>query len=655
MSSVQIHAQLRGIAVPETDPGVFVKRYGHLFEHSPWVVERGWAARPFADREALHAAFTQVLITATESEQLALVRAHPELADRLAMGSELTPSSRSEQASAGLDQLTASEFAHFRQLNAAYRNKFGFPFVICVRLTDKAGILAAMQQRLQASPAAELREALHQISLISGLRLAAIAPVSPATGDSDTLTALAKQVRRDLDILGIPADSWLTAHDAQQGAGIYDVIIIGGGQSGLGAAFGLLREGIRNILVLDENPAGSEGPWVSYARMITLRTPKHLTGIDLGIPSLTYRAWHEARYGALHWERLDKIVRQDWMDYLRWYRQVLNLPVLNQVQVTRVDPDGAGRFELSVSGAGAPATRLWARKVVFATGIQGGGEWQVPETVRHLPASRLAHSSQPIDFAPLRGKRIAILGGGASAFDNAHYALSSGVATAHVFVRRSEMPRVNPIRHMERSGISRHYSLLDDPHKYTATAHFISHPQPPTNDTFSRACALPGFRLHLAAPWQRVRETDGVLVIETPQGSFEFDFLIVSTGTCNDLALRPELQAFVDDIALWRDRYTPPAGQANSLVEQHPYLGRHFEFRGRHAAAEQRLHGLFAFNYSALASIGLSAASLSGLRFAIPRLVAGIAGQLFLDDQETILEKFLTYSEPEFHGQWQED
>lgn len=462
---------------------------------------------------------------------------------------------------------------------------------------------------------------------------------------------LARTVARDLDILGIPAASWVERRE--QTPGVHDVVIVGGGQSGLGAAFGLLREGVRDLLLLDENPAGYEGPWITYARMITLRTPKHLTGIDLGVPSLTYRAWHEARYGAQHWDALDKIARADWMEYLRWYRRVLDLPVLNEVRVEKVVPHGDGVFALSLTGANAPSSSLLARKVVFATGIQGGGEWHVPEHVRRsLPPERYTHSSQPIDFDGLRGRRIGILGGGASAFDNAYYALEQGCEEAHVFVRRGDLPRVNPIRHWERSGISRHFPLLCDAHKYAAMAHFLRHPQPPTNDTFGRATARPGFRLHLGAPWQDVRFEHDAVIVSTPCGELELDFVIVSTGLRNDVALRPELAAFVDDIALWRDRHHPAEDRRDPLVDEHPYLGPHFELQGRTPAADRLLHGLFVFNYSALASLGLSAASLSGLRFAIPRLVAGVAGQLFLDDQDSILARYLAYAEPEFQGTW---
>lgn len=146
----------------------FVDRYGQLFEHSPWVVEDAWAMRPFPDQEALHAAFMATAAAADEAAQLRLLNAHPELAAKVA----LTDSSRSEQQGAGLTQLDAAEFERFSGLNAAYREKFGFPFIICVRLHDKSGILRVFEARLAHDEATERREALAQIGLITRLRLA---------------------------------------------------------------------------------------------------------------------------------------------------------------------------------------------------------------------------------------------------------------------------------------------------------------------------------------------------------------------------------------------------------------------------------------------------------------------------------------------------
>lgn len=139
-----------------------------LFEHSPWVEARADARPATGDRLA---DLMAVVREATREEQLALIRAHPELAGKAAVDGSLTEASAAEQASAGLDRLTQAEFDRFHALNAAYRAKFGFPFIICVRLTDKTGILAAMESRLANDRDSEIATALGQIGEIVRLRL----------------------------------------------------------------------------------------------------------------------------------------------------------------------------------------------------------------------------------------------------------------------------------------------------------------------------------------------------------------------------------------------------------------------------------------------------------------------------------------------------
>ena len=153
-------------------PDAFVERYGALFEHSPWVVERAAKRLPFDD---LHAGLMQVVDDATPDERLSLIRAHPELAGKAAIDGRLTEASAAEQASAGLDRMTAEEFERFHALNSAYAAKFGFPFIICVRLTDKPGILAAMERRLGNDRKTEIATAIAEIGEIVRLRLEAMA------------------------------------------------------------------------------------------------------------------------------------------------------------------------------------------------------------------------------------------------------------------------------------------------------------------------------------------------------------------------------------------------------------------------------------------------------------------------------------------------
>lgn len=146
----------------------FIARYGALFEHSPWVVQRAATMLPFS---SLHGGLMKVVHDATEEDQLSLIRAHPELAGKAAVDGSLTEASAAEQASAGLDQLTQEEFDRFHALNAAYATKFGFPFIICVRLTNKTGILAAMESRLRNDRNSEIATAIEQIGEIVRLRL----------------------------------------------------------------------------------------------------------------------------------------------------------------------------------------------------------------------------------------------------------------------------------------------------------------------------------------------------------------------------------------------------------------------------------------------------------------------------------------------------
>jgi 2-oxo-4-hydroxy-4-carboxy-5-ureidoimidazoline decarboxylase len=159
---------MNGDAIMDMPEGAFIARFGFLFEHSPWVVERAAARRPFAD---LHGGLMQVVAQSSREDQLALICAHPELAGKAAIDRTLTAESTTEQASAGLDRLTEAEYARFHQLNAAYRDRFGFPFIICVRRVDKPGIFAAMERRLDSDRDTEIATALSEIGEIVRLRL----------------------------------------------------------------------------------------------------------------------------------------------------------------------------------------------------------------------------------------------------------------------------------------------------------------------------------------------------------------------------------------------------------------------------------------------------------------------------------------------------
>ena len=149
----------------------FAAAIGDTFELAPWVAEAAFGKRPFATVTDLHAAMMGMVRAQPRDKQLAFVRQHPDLAGKAARAGSITNDSKREQASAGLDALSEEEFARFHRLNDAYKAKFGFPFIVCVRLTDKAGILAAMERRLANARADEIETALREIGEIVRLRL----------------------------------------------------------------------------------------------------------------------------------------------------------------------------------------------------------------------------------------------------------------------------------------------------------------------------------------------------------------------------------------------------------------------------------------------------------------------------------------------------
>jgi len=149
----------------------FVRVLGPVFEHSPWIAQMTLPQRPFTNLEQLHLQLCETVRNAGEDKQLDLIRAHPDLVGRAALAGTLTPASNTEQASAGLNRLTPEEIATFQESNQSYRDKFGFPFVICARLNKKEAILAGFKVRLRNSRQQEIQSALEEIFKIARVRL----------------------------------------------------------------------------------------------------------------------------------------------------------------------------------------------------------------------------------------------------------------------------------------------------------------------------------------------------------------------------------------------------------------------------------------------------------------------------------------------------
>jgi len=456
-----------------------------------------------------------------------------------------------------------------------------------------------------------------------------------------TLLDLETDVRRDLDLIAHPRMDWLQPKTCG-GAPVLDVLVVGGGQCGVVTAFALMRDKVRNLLVLDRAPLGREGPWTTYARMHNLRSWKDQSGPDLGVPSLTYQAWHEAQFGTASWDALRYIPKEFWNDYLLWLRRVVGVPVRNGVEAGRIGPactdDGLPCLRVETSEG-----PMLARKVVLATGQEGAGIWWMPDFIRALPTHLRAHSADTIDFAALRGKVVAVLGAGASAFDNAAMALEAGAAEVHLFCRRAEPMVVQPYRWLTFAGFMRHIHEMPDEWRWRFMAHVLGLREGFPPDTYARVLAFPNFGMHVGRPWTAARVQDGQAVVATPRGEFSADFLICGTGVRMDPALVPELAGCAHNIARWSDRYTPPTEEANPRLGDFPYLADDYSFQERVTGETPWMRNIHLFGIGTTMSFGPAGASINAMGIAVPRLAAGITRGLFASDLPRFYESLRAY------------
>ena len=469
------------------------------------------------------------------------------------------------------------------------------------------------------------------------------APASPPVG----LAALEARVRQDLSWLELPAKSWTVQH-THEGQTVLDVAIIGGGMAGSAAAAALKHVGVKAV-IFDRSPAGFEGPWATTARMETLRSPKQLTGPALGLPALTFRAWFEAQFGLEAWDALDKIPRLQWMDYLRWYRQVLQLDVRNQHKVTAVKPRADQLVELELDTPDGAVT-VFARRVVLATGRDGLGAGWAPDYAHALPRDRWAHSSDVLDYATLAGKRVGVIGAGSSAMDSAATALESGAARVDLLVRRPDLPRINKGKGAGSPGMTFGYPMLSDEWRWRIR-HYVNVQQvPPPRGSTMRVSRNPNAHFQLGYAARNAWMENDEIVVETAQGKFAFDFLVFATGFRTNWERRPEFAALAPHIRLWGERYSPDAADADQELAESPDLGPVFEFLPRDPDACPGLSRVHCFCWPAAGTHGAVSGDIPAVSDGAKKLAQGLAGLLFGEDVDTHFARMQAWDDPELLG-----
>ncbi|PPR62544.1 MAG: FAD-dependent urate hydroxylase [Alphaproteobacteria bacterium MarineAlpha4_Bin2] len=468
--------------------------------------------------------------------------------------------------------------------------------------------------------------------------------------DLDSLAALDRRVQGDLTALCYPPRNWIPPRNRSNGCDVLDVVIIGAGMGGLAACFALFRVGIRNLRILDRAEENFEGPWATYARMETLRSPKHLLGPASGLPSLTFRAWYTAQHGEASWERLDKIPRTVWMDYLVWYRQTLSLPIENNVEVDSVVPDG-DLLKLTLSGSGTDERQIWTRRVVLATGREGLGEPVLPEFINTVPRGHWAHSSEDIDFAALKGTRVVVIGAGASAVENAAEALEAGAAEVRLLVRRDQMPQINKMMGIGSPGFVAGFPALSDEWRWRYLHYNNVAQTPAPRGSTLRVSRHANSFFHFGVTISYVKKIASGLALTTNDNRrLETDFIILGTGFDVDPMKQPVLEGYADNILQWRDQYTPPAGFEDESLARFPYLNPDFSFREREIGATPWVEKLHCFNYGSKMTLGNVSGDIPAISEGAAWLAREMASNFYGEDIEHHWQHLQNYDTPELWG-----
>ncbi|MGO3885869.1 MAG: FAD/NAD(P)-binding protein [Mycetocola sp.] len=488
-----------------------------------------------------------------------------------------------------------------------------------------------------------------------------------AVADPSGLAALEAELIGQSDVLAYPSTPWTqsaadvaitrdraahavhTTRSADPAelatADTVDVIIVGAGQAGLTTAAKLRREGVERVLLVDRAPARHEGPWATWARMRTLRTSKDLHGPDAGLPAATFHRWFTAQYGQDAWDGLDLIPRTMWMDYLVWIRRVFALTVLNSTEVTDVTPSGS-LLTLTLRDTTTDATMgairtVTTRRLVICTGISGIGGAALPEWASSLPRELWRHSSDELPTGDLAGRRVAVLGAGASAFDNAATALEAG-ATVTQFARRRALPTVNGLRSLENRGVFRHFDALPDEDRLSIGRRSLSLSVPPPVHSVERCTAHADYSLRLGEGWRSVSERDGRAVVTLTSGeSAEFDLLILATGFDVDLSRVEWLDSVRDGLATWADRAELGGHPADERLGRYPYLARGMAATARTAEAVPWAGHIFLFNQAALISAGPAAVGINTIATGSDAVVAELCRSLLAEDADRITAAYL--------------
>ncbi|TPW30507.1 NAD(P)/FAD-dependent oxidoreductase [Martelella alba] len=457
------------------------------------------------------------------------------------------------------------------------------------------------------------------------------------------LAALKSRATYEIECIEGMAPVWL---EKPQADNRYNVVIVGAGLNGLSAAFALKRRGIGGVIVIDQSVTGREGPWITSARMKTLRSPKTLAGPDFGIPSLSPRAWYETVYGADSFAGIEKIARPDWMNYMLWFRDAIDVEIHNETRLEAV-AEGEDGVRLSLSGNTSLPKEITCRHLILANGTDGCGGPLIPADIAALPRQFWTHSAEEADDSHLADKDVIVLGSATSSFDWAVRALEKGAKSVTMVARAKSLARTEALAWTNFPGYLGHYASLSDDEKWRFTKSFFALKVPPTQDQFDRACAYPQFRMEFASGIKSMIIKGDRLAVTTVSGAHVIDHILLGTGYAVDFTLRPELAALEGRFLRWEDRFTAEVIEEAPAIGPFPYLGHGFELTPK-STTDQWVRRVHIFNGGAVPSLGPVSNGITGVKYGIARIADGLTQALFLQESDRLQDEFANYSELHF-------
>lgn len=482
-----------------------------------------------------------------------------------------------------------------------------------------------MQGATAAGDDVPLENPLSLISPVFSVEIGAFLPISNQFRSGRMMT-LTERVDRDLETLGYGSDDWVHPRPNID----HDVVVVGAGQNGLAIGLALKLAGVQRVLLIDGAIKENVGVWRGAARMPTLRTSPAVAGPELGIASLSFRSWFDSVNSPGAFRQLVRIRRVDWADYLDWFSERVSIPTVYGCHLDAISPNEDASLVVEINDNGT-RRRLRVRKLVLATGEAGSGEPTVPEMLKTFRQKGLcAHTDDPIDFGQLRGKSIAILGTGSSAFDAAAAALECGAHSVEMLCRRRALSSAKPteaIRYLLNT--DKFYSLpLQD--KWRLLMLLRSRSAPPPPHSVERVVHDERFTLLLGFELDNAIEPCNGIVLTSRSKPYRYDFVVLGTGhTVAPAAIR-EISSLSEHIATWRDKVH---NAEESHLLDYPYLGPSCEFTERSSGCCPALRNIHCFNAAGNVSFGRHFGEIQGISSLVSRLVAGITQDLFLDDK----------------------